>query len=142
MDVRVNRCRSCNAEIRWAKTAAGKRIPLDVDPVRTGNVQLGLVGGEEIAIVVGAADAVAAQAAGLELYLSHFATCPNAASHRHSAGTTAEPEERRSAPTVSASRRAETSEASSSPWPSSSASQYREPLPATTTAPASRKPAA
>jgi hypothetical protein len=78
----MSRCRSCDAPIRWAKTAAGKRMPLDVEPVRTGNVQLGHVGGEEVAIVVGPADAVAAQAAGHEIYTSHFATCPNAAAHR------------------------------------------------------------
>lgn len=78
----MTRCRSCDAEIRWAKTAAGKRMPLDPEPSQKGNVQIGHVGGEEIAIVVGPADAVAAQAAGVELYLSHFVTCPNAAAHR------------------------------------------------------------
>lgn len=96
----MNRCRSCNAEIRWAKTAAGKRMPLDLEPSPTGNVQLGLVGGEEIAIVVGPADAVAAQASGEQLYLSHFATCPNAAQHRRpTAGEAQSPdqEKRRSA---------------------------------------------
>lgn len=78
----MNRCRSCNAEIRWARTASGKRMPLDLEPVRTGNVQLGYVGGEELAIVVAPADAVAAQAAGIHLFVSHFSTCPNAATHR------------------------------------------------------------
>ena len=57
-------------------------MPLDVEPARTGNVQLGHVGGEEVAIVVGPADAVAAQAAGHELYMPHWATCPTAAQHR------------------------------------------------------------
>jgi hypothetical protein len=78
----MSRCRSCNAEIVWARTAAGKRMPLDAQPTRTGNVQLGLIGGQEVAIVVNTADALAAQAAGLLLYASHFSSCPNAAQHR------------------------------------------------------------
>ncbi len=97
----MNRCRSCDALIRWAKTSAGKLMPLDAEPTRNGNVQLGWVGGEEIAIVVGPADAVAAQAAGIELYLSHFATCPSAAQHRASRPSgeapTPDQEKRRSA---------------------------------------------
>jgi len=80
----VSTCRSCDAEIRWAKTAAGKVIPIDAEPVPNGNIQLGYVGGYMVAIVVNADDALAAQAAGEELYLSHFATCPNASRHRKS----------------------------------------------------------
>lgn len=78
----MSRCRSCDSPIRWAKTAAGKVIPIDAEPNPKGNLQLGYVGGYMIAIVVGPADAVAAQAAGIELYVSHFSSCPNAATHR------------------------------------------------------------
>lgn len=78
----MSRCRSCGAEIRWAETAAGKTIPLDVEPISTGNVDIVFIGGEEVALVLGPGDAVAAQAAGHKLFLSHFASCPNAAQHR------------------------------------------------------------
>jgi hypothetical protein len=78
----MSRCRSCDAPIRWAKTAAGKVIPVDPEPTPKGNIQLGYVGGKEVAIVVNDADALAAQAAGEDLYVTHFSSCPNAAAHR------------------------------------------------------------
>lgn len=76
------RCKSCNAEIVWARTDRGRRMPLeraddgnivlrDVDRVRfirDGRVQY--PGG-------------AAELRGDERrYVSHFATCPQAAAHR------------------------------------------------------------
>lgn len=57
-------------------------MPLDLEPSRDGNVDLVWIGGERFAVVLGPGDAVAAQASGHELYLSHFVTCPNAAAHR------------------------------------------------------------
>jgi hypothetical protein len=75
-------CRSCGAEIRWERTAAGKAIPLDPAPVSEGNIDVVWTGGSEVAAVLGPDDALAAQAAGHRLYLTHFATCPNAATHR------------------------------------------------------------
>lgn len=84
-------CRSCGSPIRWAKTPSGKRMPLDVEPSRQGNVQLGWVGGEEIAIVLGRqADIAGCVVGGIPLYLSHFATCPSAAQHRASRPTVGE----------------------------------------------------
>lgn len=79
----MNTCRSCGAAIRWAKTPAGKRIPLDAIPDRArGNVRLGFIGGEELAIVLApGADLEAARIDG-DLFLSHFATCPKASEHR------------------------------------------------------------
>jgi hypothetical protein len=76
------RCRSCGAEIVWARTTLGKAMPLDPEPATEGNVQLCMVGGEEIAAVLGSADRAAAQLEQIPLYVSHFATCPNAALHR------------------------------------------------------------
>lgn len=54
-------CRSCNAEIIWATTPQGRRIPLDAKPLRvfTINEQSGIT--ETV-----------------EGYTSHFATCPDA----------------------------------------------------------------
>ena len=78
---RVNACRSCHAPIRWARTSSGKAIPLDPNPADDGNVRLGWVGGEELALVLAAGELEAARVDG-PLYRSHFASCPNAAAHR------------------------------------------------------------
>jgi hypothetical protein len=59
----------------WAITAAGRRIPLDPDPVPDGNVEL--VAGRAIVLGRGVS-----RPAGAVLYVSHFATCPNAGKHR------------------------------------------------------------
>lgn len=53
-------CRACGAKILWARTAAGKIIPLDACPIANGNMRREMLDGSELR------------------YLSHFATCPNA----------------------------------------------------------------
>jgi hypothetical protein len=68
----TSRCRSCHKAIVWAKTVTGKSMPLDVEPVEGGNIQL----------VDGIAHVVGKGAQGELLYLSHFATCSSAARHR------------------------------------------------------------
>lgn len=70
------RCGSCGAPVTWAKTAAGKVIPLDPEPVANGNVLLR----DGVAIVFGAKSG--APPAGERRYKSHFATCAQAAQHR------------------------------------------------------------
>ena len=65
------KCRSCNAEIVWVKTANGKSMPIDAQPYEDGN--LALVDGMAL---------VATEPKGSPLYKSHFATCPNAKQHR------------------------------------------------------------
>ncbi len=79
-------CRSCKAGIGWAVTAAGKRMPIDPLPCEDGNVLIGWVGGERVALVLGPDDRAAAQIAGKPLHISHFATCPNAMRHRKEDG--------------------------------------------------------
>lgn len=75
-------CRSCDARIRWEHTVTGKLIPLDAEARPDGNIRVGLVGGLEVAILLAdPAERAAAQVAG-PVYVSHFATCPNASSHR------------------------------------------------------------
>lgn len=74
----MSRCRSCGAEIIWARTAGkGKLIPLDAEPAERPNglFKLMHVGGPD-------EPPTAFIASGEEVYLSHFATCPNAAEHR------------------------------------------------------------
>ncbi len=74
------RCRSCGALIRWVVTQAGKAMPLDPQPDRErGNVFVH-VGGE--AEVFGAEMAQTVRIGGVQLYLSHFATCPDGPAHR------------------------------------------------------------
>jgi hypothetical protein len=78
----MSRCRSCQAEIVWAVTDTGKRMPLDAEPVSAAHRPSGLFvldeGGEHpLAFTL---------AAGQPLYRSHFATCPNADQHRKPRG--------------------------------------------------------
>lgn len=53
-------CRSCGAAIVWLKTSTGKNMPVDAETVTEGDTQFEKDAG----------------------HISHFATCPNAASHR------------------------------------------------------------
>jgi hypothetical protein len=77
-----DRCRSCRAEIRWAVTETGRRMPLDFDPHPDGTIRLSATpihGGAPHAVVI--PPERRHEFAG-ELYRTHFATCPNAAQHR------------------------------------------------------------
>jgi hypothetical protein len=56
---RITRCRSCQEQIIWFKTAAGKNMPVDADTVEPDDDELDL-----------------------DRHTSHFATCPNANQHR------------------------------------------------------------
>lgn len=64
-------CRACNASIFFAPTAAGKSVPLDEEPVEAGNYHIGLDG---VARVVKKDEPRPTPL----LYISHFATCPEA----------------------------------------------------------------
>lgn len=61
-------CRSCGAKIVWALTATGKKIPLDAKPEKRVVLESRTPFGE-VAVVH-------------DTFVSHFATCPNAAEHR------------------------------------------------------------
>lgn len=71
------KCRSCGAAVVWLKTAAGKIMPVDAEPVEDGNMivfeasrEVRSVTEEDKPKFVG------------RLHKSHFATCVNAAKHR------------------------------------------------------------
>lgn len=67
-------CGSCEAEIIWTVTEKGKRMPVDRAPRADGNVKLEhRPGRPPLARVVGKGNGT---------HTSHFATCPNAGSHR------------------------------------------------------------
>jgi hypothetical protein len=70
-------CRSCSAPIAWAKTPTGKAMPVDFEPVSTGNIVL-FDGPEGLLAVVAHATA----APGKPRHQAHFVSCPNAAEHR------------------------------------------------------------
>jgi len=87
-------CKSCGADIFWCVTAGGKNMPVDCLPSPDGNLyclqQAGDYGVEVcdepmIAVSINAKGNPAvdtANAEGYPRYLSHFATCLNAARHR------------------------------------------------------------
>lgn len=69
----MSKCRSCLAEIIWAKTESGSLIPLDAEPNKPG-ANMALI--EGIAKVVNRGDLFEPVYSG-NLYLSHYATCPD-----------------------------------------------------------------
>ncbi len=71
------KCQSCGKPIRWCKTTSGTNIPLDEAPTPQGN----LVIDNQVARTATPADG------GKPRFMTHFATCPNAAQHRKKKGT-------------------------------------------------------
>ena len=69
----MSTCRSCCKDIIWSETASGKKIPIDPEPVPSGNIMLECHG---------ALATVVAPRPDVKRHVSHFATCPNASSHR------------------------------------------------------------
>ncbi|QVL32326.1 hypothetical protein KIH39_26425 [Telmatocola sphagniphila] len=77
-ELREGTCASCGAKMLWSTTKSGRSMPLDTEPAATGNILLHPDGTCE---VVPSAE-LEAKRNETPLYLSHFATCPGAASHR------------------------------------------------------------
>lgn len=73
---RPGRCRSCGASVYWVLTGSGALMPVDVDPVDGGNVRFVA---QDLVEVVGPLEA---ELGDRPLFVSHFATCPNADEHR------------------------------------------------------------
>lgn len=71
-------CRTCGADIIWAETESGKRMPLDRAPViPKGLFVLTARPGQEAPLASSVASSQTPA-----LYQSHFATCPQADEHR------------------------------------------------------------
>jgi hypothetical protein len=66
-------CRSCKAEIVWARTALGKLMPVDKEPSEKGNVELVSAAGwpHLTAMVHGQPPMLPTT-----LHMPHHATCP------------------------------------------------------------------
>lgn len=78
------KCRSCGAPMIWAVMATTRRrMPLDAAPHPDGTIEIqsdgtaGWLKGDVLA---------EAKAAGVPLYQSHFASCPNGPAHRKPKG--------------------------------------------------------
>lgn len=68
----MSRCRSCDAPVLWARTVTGKLIPLDTEPSDGGNLVLD--DGRALIYDHTTSNEMFAP----PLYVSHFATCPQA----------------------------------------------------------------
>lgn len=75
-------CRSCGADIIWARTEHSKRMPLDAQPVDGSQGHTFVLRDPTSAEGPLAISATPAQLPGEVYYVSHFATCPQAAEHR------------------------------------------------------------
>jgi hypothetical protein len=75
-------CRGCGAPIRWAATAAGRRLPLDPEPAADGTVVLGPTGTAHVLPARGRGDVPPE----VERYRPHWATCPRAGDFRRGRG--------------------------------------------------------
>lgn len=82
----TQRCKSCRAEIVWAKTVAkGELMPINPTPTPNGNVVLHEQSGNLYAAVVAKNKRAAMAEAGYPMYLSHLVDCPHAHEWRRSA---------------------------------------------------------
>lgn len=82
----MTRCRSCEAHIIWARNQQTDRMmPLDAKPSVAGTLLLDPPSqGREPVLVTSRHPLYATRVgAGEPLYVSHFATCPNADAHRN-----------------------------------------------------------
>lgn len=68
-------CRSCGQTIRWGTTRKGKKIPIDPEPCRDGNIRLTL---DDKAEILGGRNLSEARSRGDRLHVSHFTTCEQA----------------------------------------------------------------
>lgn len=73
--MKTSQCRSCGADIIWTITANGKKMPVDAEPAERPQGVFHLDERES-------GEVHSRSAAGELVYLSHFATCPNADQHR------------------------------------------------------------
>lgn len=75
-------CRSCNAEIYWCTTHAGKNMPVDAKPDPSGELVVTHKPGENRLEVGKYYEPKHGPREKWKFYTSHFATCPKAGEHR------------------------------------------------------------
>lgn len=72
-------CSSCGADVFWRTTPAGRSIPIDPEPVIGGNIELE---GLNACRFLKRDEVYEHRTAGVYVYRSHFASCPDAVQHR------------------------------------------------------------
>jgi hypothetical protein len=73
-------CKGCGAAVQFVKSEKGNTMCLNAEPdPERGNVIISRDHGHELARVLNATHAITVRALGNEVYLSHHATCPDAA---------------------------------------------------------------
>ena len=77
------KCFSCGAIVIWCHTTSGGRMPVNAEPSPNGNLMMHENGAIE---ALNRAEVVKAKAAGMPLYLSHFATCSAPSKYRKKKG--------------------------------------------------------
>jgi hypothetical protein len=70
--VKRDRCKTCGAEIIWAETERGRPMPVDAKPLK-------------VILLEDLGELFAPKAKVVNAFVSHFATCPDAAEHRRPA---------------------------------------------------------
>lgn len=77
----ADRCRSCKAPVRWAITATGRLMPLNLEPDDNGEWAIAKADRAGTPRVIYVPPARREDYAG-SLYVPHWATCPYAEQHR------------------------------------------------------------
>lgn len=75
-------CRTCGATVRWVTLDSGRALPLDPHPTVRGNVRVDEATGRATVLDAEAMRSNTLSATPSPLYVAHFATCPDAATHR------------------------------------------------------------
>lgn len=75
----MSACRSCGAQIEWARTGTGKLMPIEYDDGGTLLAWPGIAGELCCAVAVEPNDITMP---GVQRAVSHFALCPKADEHR------------------------------------------------------------
>ena len=78
----MSKCKSCGAEIKWIKTKSGRAMPVDPECHSMFRCDGSAVLITEDGEVIKGELCSFEQGANATGYFSHFATCPNADSHR------------------------------------------------------------
>jgi len=79
--LKIVHCRSCLAEIVWANSERGNRMPIDAHPVAGGNLRVIRHPIPTVLVVGPTIDLFDPDDDGTR-YVAHFTTCPDADEHR------------------------------------------------------------
>ena len=75
MAAELSICRSCGAKIYWVRTVNNAKMPINAEPSETGNIYF-------VETIAHYTRAGVVLPPGTRRWVSHHATCPQAAQHR------------------------------------------------------------